>query len=39
HLFQFREMIKEMTGKEPVVSYAFYGCYCGKGGRGKPDAT
>nr|AJC52505.1 phospholipase A2 precursor [Protobothrops flavoviridis] len=40
HLLQFRKMIKKMTGKEPIVSYAFYGCYCGKGGRGKPkDAT
>nr|C0HLF0.1 RecName: Full=Basic phospholipase A2; Short=PoPLA2; Short=PophPLA2; Short=svPLA2; AltName: Full=Phosphatidylcholine 2-acylhydrolase [Porthidium ophryomegas] len=40
NLFQFRKMIKKMTKKEPVVYYAFYGCYCGKGGRGKPkDAT
>nr|AHJ09558.1 phospholipase A2 [Gloydius brevicaudus] len=39
-LLQFRKMIKKMTGKEPVVSYAFYGCYCGSGGQGKPkDAT
>uniref|UniRef100_O42190 Acidic phospholipase A2 BA2 n=1 Tax=Gloydius halys TaxID=8714 RepID=PA2A6_GLOHA len=40
NLLQFEKMIKKMTGKEPVVSYAFYGCYCGSGGQGKPkDAT
>nr|C0HJC1.1 RecName: Full=Acidic phospholipase A2 BlatPLA2; Short=svPLA2; AltName: Full=Phosphatidylcholine 2-acylhydrolase [Bothriechis lateralis] len=39
-LLQFREMITKMTGKEPIFFYAFYGCYCGLGGRGKPqDAT
>nr|P18997.1 RecName: Full=Basic phospholipase A2; Short=svPLA2; AltName: Full=Phosphatidylcholine 2-acylhydrolase [Gloydius halys] len=32
NLLQFRKMIKKMTGKE-VVWYAFYGCYCGGGGK------
>nr|Q8JIY9.1 RecName: Full=Acidic phospholipase A2 jerdoxin; Short=svPLA2; AltName: Full=Phosphatidylcholine 2-acylhydrolase; Flags: Precursor [Protobothrops jerdonii]AAM33325.1 jerdoxin [Protobothrops jerdonii] len=40
HLWQFREMIKEATGKEPLTTYLFYACYCGWGGRGEPkDAT
>nr|P81458.1 RecName: Full=Basic phospholipase A2 RVV-VD; Short=svPLA2; AltName: Full=Phosphatidylcholine 2-acylhydrolase; AltName: Full=R1 [Daboia russelii]1VIP_A Chain A, PHOSPHOLIPASE A2 [Daboia russelii russelii] len=40
NLFQFAEMIVKMTGKNPLSSYSDYGCYCGWGGKGKPqDAT
>lgn len=39
-LLQFWKMIHLLTGREPVFSYAFYGCYCGFGGKGSPkDAT
>ncbi|XP_013393799.1 acidic phospholipase A2 PLA-1-like [Lingula anatina] len=33
--FQFRKMIKDRTGREPLL-YNGYGCWCGLGGRGKP---
>lgn len=40
NLLNFRKMIKLKTGKAPVPNYAFYGCYCGLGGKGSPkDAT
>lgn len=29
-------MIKEVTGKDPILGYSFYGCYCGWGGKGTP---
>ncbi|XP_006883640.1 PREDICTED: phospholipase A2, membrane associated-like [Elephantulus edwardii] len=40
NLLNFRKMIEIVVGKEAVLSYAFYGCYCGWGGKGSPkDAT
>lgn len=40
NIVQFGEMIRVKTGKKAVISYAFYGCHCGVGGKGSPkDAT
>ncbi|CAK6440696.1 unnamed protein product [Pipistrellus nathusii] len=40
NLLDFQEMIQFTTGKNAMSNYAFYGCYCGYGGRGTPkDAT
>nr|XP_048299324.1 phospholipase A2 group V-like isoform X2 [Myodes glareolus]XP_048299325.1 phospholipase A2 group V-like isoform X2 [Myodes glareolus] len=33
---QLLSMIKEVTGKEPVFGYNFYGCYCINGDKGIP---
>ncbi|KAM6434204.1 basic phospholipase A2 Tpu-G6D49-like [Liasis olivaceus] len=38
-LLELGTMLQEETGKS-VLSYVFYGCYCGQGGTGQPlDAT
>nr|CAE47190.1 ammodytin I2(A) variant [Vipera aspis aspis] len=40
NLYQFGNMIFKMTKKSALLSYSNYGCYCGWGGKGKPqDAT
>ncbi|XP_075462158.1 acidic phospholipase A2 Cc1-PLA2-like isoform X2 [Ascaphus truei] len=33
---EFASMIKKVTGRSPLPSYTFYGCYCGIGGHGNP---
>ncbi|XP_027761007.1 basic phospholipase A2 daboxin P-like [Empidonax traillii] len=39
-LLQLHSMITEVTGKNALLHYAFYGCYCGLGGKGQPkDAS
>ncbi|XP_066126342.1 phospholipase A2 group V isoform X2 [Saccopteryx bilineata] len=39
-LLDLKSMIEKMTGKNALLNYGFYGCYCGWGGRGTPkDAT
>ncbi|XP_063091282.1 phospholipase A2, membrane associated-like [Cavia porcellus] len=39
-LLQFSKMIKSKTGKDSVLSYGSYGCFCGLGGKGTPkDGT
>ncbi|XP_036602864.1 basic phospholipase A2-like [Trichosurus vulpecula] len=39
-LLQFENMIEKVTGKNAVLNYGFYGCYCGLGGKGTPlDGT
>lgn len=38
-IYQLADMIKCTTGRS-IWKYAFYGCWCGKGGKGSPvDAT
>uniref|UniRef100_A0A8C5U0R0 Phospholipase A2 n=1 Tax=Malurus cyaneus samueli TaxID=2593467 RepID=A0A8C5U0R0_9PASS len=39
-LLELHNIISEMTGKNALLHYGFYGCYCGLGGKGQPkDAT
>ncbi|XP_063799990.1 phospholipase A2-like [Pseudophryne corroboree] len=35
-LTQFWKMVYEVTGRWPILTYAFYGCFCGVGGSGWP---
>ncbi|XP_024410435.2 phospholipase A2 group V [Desmodus rotundus] len=37
---ELKSMIEEVTGKNALMEYGFYGCYCGWGGQGTPkDGT
>ncbi|XP_008588768.1 PREDICTED: calcium-dependent phospholipase A2 [Galeopterus variegatus] len=39
-LLELKSMIEEVTGKDALKNYGFYGCYCGWGGQGTPkDGT
>ncbi|XP_063091706.1 phospholipase A2 group V isoform X2 [Cavia porcellus] len=35
-LLELKSMIEEVTGKNALMDYGFYGCYCGLGGHGVP---
>nr|AHJ09587.1 phospholipase A2 [Trimeresurus cardamomensis] len=37
HLMQFETMIKKVAGRSGIWWYGSYGCYCGKGGQGRPQ--
>lgn len=39
-LLGLKSMIEKVTGKNALINYGFYGCYCGWGGQGTPkDGT
>ncbi|EHB16571.1 Calcium-dependent phospholipase A2 [Heterocephalus glaber] len=39
-LLELKSMIEKVTGKNALMHYGFYGCYCGWGGQGTPkDGT
>ncbi|NXI94211.1 PA2GA Phospholipase, partial [Psophia crepitans] len=39
-VLELERMIKSTTGKSALLSYSWYGCFCGIGGRGTPvDST
>lgn len=39
-LLDLKSMIEKVTGKDALMDYGFYGCYCGWGGHGTPkDGT
>ncbi|XP_054705981.1 basic phospholipase A2 homolog Pgo-K49-like isoform X3 [Grus americana] len=39
-LWDLHKLITKVTGKDALLHYSFYGCYCGLGGKGQPkDAT
>ncbi|XP_009978678.1 PREDICTED: phospholipase A2, membrane associated-like [Tauraco erythrolophus] len=39
-VLELEQMIKSTTGKSALLSYSWYGCFCGIGGRGTPvDST
>ncbi|XP_025968278.2 phospholipase A2, membrane associated-like [Dromaius novaehollandiae] len=39
-VLELKRMVKSTTGRSALLSYSWYGCFCGIGGRGTPvDAT
>lgn len=35
-LFNLKSMAEAITGRNAILSFVGYGCYCGLGGRGQP---